>query len=375
VNGEEARAGGRLMLRDPALTLAPLRSSPDRIFDITVCTRPFRAAGPRLDTETVGDAFIVHNYGHGGSGWSLSWGSSTIAVRKAMANSPREIAVIGCGALGITSALLAQNTGARVTIYAREPLSEARSHRATGSWTPDSRIALSDAAAPGFGDLWEEMARTSFRTYRTWLGLPGDPVRWVDRYVVPYEGAAGAAAPAAAAPELEFASYSSRLRDLTPGQETLAGANTPFPVQTVRRQSSMTFNIAAYAHALMSDFRLAGGRLERREFHDPSEFAQLPEKTIINCTGYGARALWRDESIVPVRGQIAWLIPQEEVDYGLLYRGVSVVPRSDGICLQDITGGDMKGYNDPSEAIDRAEAEDSANRIAELYARFGTRVG
>ena len=49
--------------------------------------------------------------------------------------------------------------------------------------------------------------------------------------------------------------------------------------------------------------------------HTPADLSQLPQKVIINCTGYGARALWQDESIVPVRGQIAWLIPQPEVNY------------------------------------------------------------
>ncbi|HSM76263.1 MAG TPA: hypothetical protein VLT57_01495, partial [Bryobacteraceae bacterium] len=82
--------------------IAPIRARTDRIFDITVCLRPFRAQGPRLDTEMLGRTLVVHNYGHGGSGWSLSWGSGTVAVKKAMANSPREIAVIGCGALGLT---------------------------------------------------------------------------------------------------------------------------------------------------------------------------------------------------------------------------------------------------------------------------------
>ena len=45
-----------------------------------------------------------------------------------------------------------------------------------------SRIALTDAAGPKFGDLWEEMARTSFKAFRSYLGLPGDPVEWRDRY-------------------------------------------------------------------------------------------------------------------------------------------------------------------------------------------------
>src|SRR5690348_15390599 len=89
---------------DAAPPLAPIRAHTDRLFDITVCLRPFRAAGPRLDTEMIGDTLVVHNYGHGGSGWSLSWGSGTIALRKAMERSPREIAVIGCGALGLTTA-------------------------------------------------------------------------------------------------------------------------------------------------------------------------------------------------------------------------------------------------------------------------------
>ena len=80
--------------------LAPVRASLDRLFDITVCLRPFRAQGPRLDTEQVGDKLVVHNYGHGGSGWSLSWGSAHVVVAKAMQSSPKEIAVIGCGAPG-----------------------------------------------------------------------------------------------------------------------------------------------------------------------------------------------------------------------------------------------------------------------------------
>ena len=181
LSGCATAGGGPPLSPEPAPRLAALRASADRVFDITVCLRPFRAAGPRLDAETIGDTLVVHNYGHGGSGWSLSWGSSTIAVQKAMASGPREVAVIGCGALGLTSALLAQRAGAKVTIYARDLLPQARSARATGSWTPDSRIALT-SAGPAFGDLWETMARTSFKAYRNYLGLPGNPVEWTDRY-------------------------------------------------------------------------------------------------------------------------------------------------------------------------------------------------
>ena len=163
-------------------TLAPIRAHPDRIFDIRCCLRPFRVKGPNLGTEQIGDALIVHNYGHGGSGWSLSWGSANIAVQKAMSVAPKEIAVVGSGIVGLTSAIVAQRAGAKVTIYTREVYSRTRSVRANGSWTPDSRISLTEQAGPAFGALWEEMARYSYKSFRGYMGLPGRPIDFADQY-------------------------------------------------------------------------------------------------------------------------------------------------------------------------------------------------
>ncbi|HEY1612925.1 MAG TPA: FAD-dependent oxidoreductase [Rhizomicrobium sp.] len=368
-----AELGGRhqaqLSLTDQVPPLAPIRARLDRLFDITVCLRPFRAAGPRIEPEQIGDTRVIHNYGHGGSGWSLSWGSSTLAVRMAMQSSPRGIAVVGCGALGLTSAILAQGAGAKVTIYARDLLPQTRSARATGSWTPDSRIALASVAGPAFGERWEEMARISFKTYRSYLGLPGDPVEWTDRYYL--NDALPGATPSPPAPgALDFANYQDRVRDIMPKAEVLPPGSTPFPAPVVRRATQMQFNIADYGHTLMSDFLAAGGTFRRAEFHAPSDLAALREKVVINCPGYGARELMKDESIVPVRGQIGWLIPQPEVHYGLYYDGVSVVARRDGIVVQMLEGGDMSGYNDANETVDRAESETAVGRLAELYERM-----
>jgi glycine/D-amino acid oxidase-like deaminating enzyme len=133
----------------------------------------------------------------------------------------------------------------------------------------------------------------------------------------------------------------------------------------------MMFNIADYGHTLMSDYLIAGGRIEKAEFHAPSELALLKEKVVIDCPGYGARALWNDQSITPVRGQIAWLIPQSEVRYGVYYHGVGVLARRDGIVVQSLEGGDMRGYGDASETPDRAEALSAVAVVAELYSRFG----
>lgn len=352
---------------ETAPALAPIRARTDRIFDIAVCLRPFRPAGPRVETERLGDTLVVHNYGHGGSGWSLSWGSSARAVRLAMQASPAEVAVIGCGALGLTSAILAQRAGARVTIYGRDQLPETTSARATGEWTPDSRIALANVAAANFGTVWEEMARTAFKTHRDYLGLPGRPVEWIDQYAVSDDTPRGDTVSSTGMRAIEFVSYARRIRDLTPNWRRVPADATPFRATSVARSEIMVFNIADYGHTLMNDFFIAGGRFRRADFRAPSQIVALGKRVVINCTGYGARALWKDETLVPVRGQIARLIPQPEVRYGLVYRHVLTVPRRDGLVVQSFAGGEAKGYGDANEAPDRAEAEQAVQTLAELF--------
>src|ERR1700676_526515 len=227
--------------------LMPIRADVDRIFRVTVCLRPFRAAGPRLDVERVGDKTVVHNYGHGGSGWSLSWGSSSVAVEKAMAAGERDVAVIGCGALGLTSATLLQRAGAKVTIYAKERPPEVRSARATGSWTPDARVALTNAVSPDFPALWEKMCRTSFHTYESYLGLAGNPVEWTERYVLEDERSSEARPNLRRDDSLSFVNYHDRIADLWPRFRDLPPGSHPFPTRYAQRRSQLTFNIAAYS--------------------------------------------------------------------------------------------------------------------------------
>lgn len=352
----------------PALQLARLRAGTDRITAITVCTRPFRAQGPCLEVERIGQKTVVHNYGHGGSGWSLSWGSSSIAVEKAMSTGERDIAVIGFGALGLTSSLLLQRAGARVTVYAKELPPNVRSSLATGLWTPDSRICLEEHATPEFKQRWQGMARESYRTYQTLLGLPGNPIEYIDQYFVFDQPNASRRGGSPDDTRPKFAELQRELiADLVTGKENFGPGDHPFGSRYLQRNSLMMFNISAYARMLMSDFLANGGQIEIREFHAPADFAQLRQKTLINATGYGARALFGDQSITPVRGQLARMIPQPEVNYGLFYKDVSFVPRRDGLVFQVVGADDYYGFNDDTTTPSRAEAELAVNTIADLY--------
>jgi hypothetical protein len=214
------------------------------------------------------------------------------------------------------------------------------------------------------------MCRKSFQVYASYLGMAGDPVEWTDRYAVRDDSPeqTRAATPAVAA--LPFARYGQRIADLTPRFQNLPPGSHPFPTRNARRSTRLTFNIASYSRQLVHDFLVEGGRIEAMEFHSPAELTRLPQKVLINATGYGARALWKDESIVPVRGQIAWLIPQREVNYGVFYKGIEILSRRDGIAVQDGGIGEMDGYNDANEEPDRGKAEADVRVAAELFSRM-----
>jgi glycine/D-amino acid oxidase-like deaminating enzyme len=105
----------------------------------------------------------------------------------------------------------------------------------------------------------------------------------------------------------------------------------------------------------MADFSANGGRIEIAELHTPAEFSRLKETTLVNATGYTARTLFGDHSIVPVRGQLARTIPDAAVNWRSLYKGVGFVRRRDGLVFQVAGDNDYYGYNDDSETPDRAE--------------------
>jgi len=253
-----------------------------------------------------------------------------------------------------------------VRIYAKDRPPDVRSTFATGNWSPNSRFCTAEGATPDVADRWEEMARISFRQYQFMLGLPGDPVEWRDGYAVPRDSEAPP--PPDRDGEPNYPDLERRIGDIGPRMEILAAGTHPFPAEVVGRYSNLVFNISALQHMLMSDFLLAGGTLETREFEKPGDLMKLREKTIVNCTGYGARALFGDESITPVRGQIVRLIPQPEVNYGLIYTNFYMLPRRDALILQSQAPGD---FGSADITPDRVAAEQTVQTLAEIMRRLG----
>jgi len=140
--------------------LAKVLVSADREIRTTVCLRPYRAPGFRLATEKINDKLCVHNYGHGGAGFTLSWGTAQLAVDEVLHSHQQKVAVLGCGVVGLATARLLQQAGKEVTIYAKALPPETTSNSAGGLWLPYS-LFDPDRETPTFHEQFVESLKFS----------------------------------------------------------------------------------------------------------------------------------------------------------------------------------------------------------------------
>ena len=319
--------------------LAPVKVSRDRLIRTVVGLRPFRSEGFVVETERLRGKLLVHNYGHGGAGVTLSWGTASMAVdlardfiqtqinaRHAAPASSRTrhpgFAVLGCGVSGLSTARLLQQrltdgTG-NVTIYAKNLPPDTTSNVAGAWWYPSSVFDQENVTAR-FTEQFRLACQISHRAFQTLVG-PEYGVRWADTF--------------------ELLRHEASLQrellggaQLYPQTEIYRGAESYFGFPYTRQFSSMLIEPHTYLRALLRDFYIAGGKIVVKEFKTREEVARLRENAIFNCTGLGARALFNDDKLIPVRGQLEVLLPQAEVDYCYLAGGLYMFPRRDGIIL------------------------------------------
>ena len=318
---------------NPERRFAPVKVSRDRLIREVVGLRPFRPEGFVVAAERFGEKLLVHNYGHGGGGITLSWGTASLAVdlardflaapptRVRRPLKPRRFAVLGCGVNGLSTARMLQRRfqdgPGTVTIYAKDLPPETTSNIAGGFWSPTS-VFDPDSATAKFDEQFRLACRLSNRTFQTLVG-PEYGVQWIETFEL-HRG------------EVSLADELPGGNDLYPQNEIHKDPEHYFGFPYVRQYSTMLIEPPVYLNALLRDFYIAGGKLVVKEFRSREEIMRLPEQVIFNCTGLGARALFGDEQLTPVRGQLEILLPQPEIDYCYLGGGY-MFPRRDGIVL------------------------------------------
>lgn len=309
-------------LPETACGLPPVRVSAEREIRTVVGLRPFRPSGFRVATEMVGETKVVHNYGHGGGGITLSWGTSKLAADLGLPGHVGSVAVLGSGAVGLATARLVQEAGFDVTIYTKALPPETTSNIAGGQWFPASVYDPDKTLTPEFTEQFKAAARYGYRRYQI-MTDPKYGIRWMRNYVLsdtPWHS------------PLEGGQFG-LIRDLLPEIKELQSGEHPFAQKYVRQYDGMIVEPPIYLPAMLTDVRIAGGKIVVREIKSLDEVQMLPQKLIFNCTGLGAKALFGDEELTPVRGQLTFLVPQPEVTYATLYENTYMFSRRDGVLL------------------------------------------
>ena len=294
--------------------LPPVNVDPARVIRTVAGLRPYRPTGFRIAREQLGDKALVHNYGHGGSGITFSWGTARLATNLALPGHSGPVAVIGAGVIGLTTARLIQQAGFPVTIYTAALPPETTSWVAGGQIMPSSLFRESEVTPEWYGQF-DAALEYSLQRFAIMVGDEYG-VRWLPTYI---ENA-----------EVPAPRYMARAGV---GWRALARSEHPFPIERLVRYQTMYVETGRYLQQMTRDVLKAGGTIRVRKFVTPADVAALPETLVFNCSGLGSRELFGDETLIPVRGQLAILPPQPEVRYAFTGRAGYMFPRGDGIIL------------------------------------------
>lgn len=270
----------------------------DKYLGYNVGIRPVRLNGPRLEREAIGAKTIYHNYGHGGAGVCLSYGSSRFIVNKFIVDrkidDPMEVAVLGSGYMGLLTALLLLKAGFRVTIYTKTLPSE------FGVFN-DSPEKLTSQIAPGFWlPLFEPylinkaIAQVMFEDTYHFFKSSYEKKRYAgihscDLYQVN--------------PGPDW--WKNKVPNIIPSFEEVDIDFGKGKLVRAFRTTVYQIDGDTMLNDIISEVKSLGGQVIKRNLENLGEILELPETTIFNCTGYQSRYLFDDNNVVPLKGILA----------------------------------------------------------------------
>jgi len=293
--------------------LVPVKVDASRVIRTMAGLRPYRRQGFVVRAEQLGEKRLVHNYGHGGGGITLSWGTSKLAAELGLQGHSGPVSVLGSGVVGLSTARLVQEAGFPVTIYTASLPPDTTSNIAGGQFHPFS-VFREGYQPPGFMAQFTRALDYSWRRFQIMVG-DDYGIRWLPTYTE------------SDAPEAMLLPY------FPPNNRALLKNEHPFPLDNVVRYDTMYVEMGRYLRQMIRDVQIAGGKIQVRRFATPADIAALPESLVFNCTGLGSRELFGDTELQPVRGQLAILEPQPAVRYAYTGSSGYMFPRADGILL------------------------------------------
>jgi glycine/D-amino acid oxidase-like deaminating enzyme len=287
------------------LSIPPLTQ--ESILTYKAGTRPFRRNGIRLEPEYWKDKLIIHNYGHGGSGISLSWGSAHISFNileqelyKGFRCSKKEIAILGSGIIGLTTAHLLADHGWKINVYASQFPPHTTSDIAPGLW---NKVAVGGNQTEFQIELLDQVLRESFKIFKI-LSESSTPkfkgVSLLDVYTFK-----------------EDPPIKNLPKGLFPNGIPIIGTFS----ETLKKKGmlfqSFLVDTVIYIPDLYEKAQTKGIKFNQTTFKTKEDLQHLSQSIIINCTGFGARHLFKDPDLIPICGQLIELKSQARLNYML----------------------------------------------------------
>lgn len=272
--------------------------------------RPFRDSSYRLEPEIVSGKFVVHNYGHGGAGITMSWGCAQEVVDLVTAKgfAPNQgVSVLGSGVMGMTVATLLKALNLNVTIYAQSFPPFTTSNVAGGQWAP-SLVNHNNA------QQFTRILRRSFAMHQQKGPTFGVVPR--NNYTL-----------------VRASNFESCPRDVIPAPQTFK--HLPFVHLTSPgfAYSTLLVEPPIFLKKLHDDLVAAHVPMMNRTFNDLSEVSGMSENIIINCTGLGSKQICRDKKVHAVKGQLVLLPPQPNLQYLFSGHHGYLFPRQDAVVV------------------------------------------
>ena len=270
-----------------------------------------------------------------------------------------DVLVIGCGVSGLTTGILLQRQGRRVTIWARDIPPHTTSNIAAAVWYP-YEAGPADRAA-----TWGVVAYEAFGAL---LGKPTTGV--ISRNLIELLPKRSADGPL--------------WKDSVEGFRHARPEELPEGYADGIVFDAPVIDTSIYLNYLRSEFAAAGGAIVGgRTVHDLSEaFATC--NVVVNCAGLGARELAHDKNFRPTRGQVVRVRPngfsRVVIDEDgpvthqyALGEMMYIVPRINDIILGGTAIEDDESTSENvSERIDDAETWAIIRRCAVLAPEFST---
>jgi len=274
--------------------------------------RPFRAKTYRLESTVLGKKLLVHNYGHGGAGISMSWGCAKEVlsmVQSAGVQKADQIAMLGAGVMGLTAATLLVEAEFNVTVYSKTFHPCTTSNVAGGQWAP----SFVEHDSEGGQQQFDRILRNAFHMHERCI--PKGFVAYRDNYT-----------------EEKSPSFSQVPHDVIPEPDKL----DHLPFEKLKRSGyryrTLLIEVPIFLQQTHCDLVARGTSFVYKDFQDAQQVAELPEQVVVNCTGLGSKSIWPDPDLVPLRGQLVILPPQPELKYLFSHTGY-LFPRRDGVVI------------------------------------------